>query len=97
VNEAALAEIRALVMEHGVPVKDEEWDGEWRSNATIARLRRDSPEGEWSFNGDVVLYQDTLWLHFADASERRMWWVRVDDEDDEVAMTWDIGEISDLV
>jgi hypothetical protein len=67
------------------------------SNATIARLRRDSPEGEWSFNGDVVLYQDTLWLHFADASERRMWWVRVDDEDDEVAMTWDIGEISDLV
>jgi hypothetical protein len=64
---------------------------------TQDRLRREYPKGVWSYSGNFVMYQDVLFLQFADASSRRMWWVRVDEESGEVAMEWDMGEISDLV
>jgi hypothetical protein len=64
----------------------------------LDRLRREFPESEWSFNGDFCLHQGELFLHFADHTYRRLWWVRVDEEfDGNLAMTWDMGEISDLV
>lgn len=67
------------------------------SNATIARLRRDYPDWEWSWVGEVLLHQETVWLHFAESNEHRMFWVLVDEDDEPVVMTWNMNEISDLV
>ena len=64
--------------------------------ATMERLRAAYPEREWSFTGDHCLHQDELFMHFAEHTERRMWWVRVDD-DAEVAMSWNMEGMSDLV
>lgn len=64
----------------------------------LDRLRREYPEREWSFIGEFALVQGELFLHFADSAERRMWWVMVEEEwSGETPMTWDMGEISDLV
>jgi len=64
---------------------------------TRDRLVRAYPQREWSFTGDHCLYQGELFLHFAEATERRMWWVLVDDESSEIAMSWNMEGMSDLV
>jgi hypothetical protein len=74
-----------VVRESGIP------------SITQGRLEREYPESDWEYTGDFCLHQETLFLHFADAAFRRMWWVRVDSESGGLAMTWDLGEISDLV
>lgn len=65
--------------------------------ATLVRLRERYPECEWSFNNDHCLYQDELFLHFAESTERRMWWVLVDSGDGDLAMSWNMEGMSDLV
>lgn len=63
-----------------------------------SRLSREYPTGDWAYSGDFLYYQDVLFLHVADNANRRMWWVRVDEEfDGYLAMTWDISEVPDLV
>lgn len=65
---------------------------------TLNRLRIRYPLDDWSYTGDFCLHQGEIFLHFAESVNRRMWWVRVDEEfDGELAMTWHMGEISDLV
>lgn len=65
---------------------------------TEGRLKWEYPESDWKYNGNFLHYQDELFLQFADTANRRMWWVRVDDNwDGESAMTWDISEVPELV
>lgn len=65
---------------------------------TQDRLRREFPDGDWAFTGEFVVMQGELFLHFAESTERRMWWVMVEEKwTGMTPLTWDIGEISDLV
>lgn len=64
--------------------------------ATLDRLKAAFPDREWGFTEDHCLHQDELFLHFAESTERRMWWVLVDDAA-EVAMSWNMEGMSDLV
>ena len=82
--DAVRHNLRAVVYQSGLSI------------ATVARLRRDEPDGEWSFMGEVLLHQDTVWLHFAESNGHRLFWVMVEEEDEPVCMTWNMNEISDL-
>lgn len=62
---------------------------------TRERLEQVWPEMGWSYAENFLVYSDTLWLNFSCESDRRMYWVLVDSG--KVVMTWDIGEVSDLV
>ena len=64
---------------------------------TLGRLRSGHPESDWSYAGDFMVYSDELFLHFADGAERRMWWVRADALGTELAMSWSLDGIDDLV
>lgn len=65
---------------------------------TLRQLRHEYPDGDWLFTGDHCLHQETLFLHFANGAENRMWWVRIDSEwDGELAMSWNMEGMSDLV
>ncbi len=64
---------------------------------TKRRLEEVDRDHEWTYTENFIVYGGTLWLQFAAAWERRMYWVRVDDERDNVRMTWDLSEVPDLV
>lgn len=67
------------------------------------RLEAQHPEWKFSYQGDHCFYQGELFLHFAEETERRMWWVLVDVGDGlvegerELAMSWNMNGMSDLV
>ncbi len=63
---------------------------------TRGRLEAAYPERDWKFTGDHCLHQDELFLHFAESTEHRMWWVMVEDSE-EIAMSWNMEGMSDLV
>lgn len=66
------------------------------SAETLARLEKIWPHSGWESTGNHVVYRNTLWLQVSSESERRVYWVLVEDSDD-VVRVWDLGEIPDLV
>lgn len=62
---------------------------------TLVRLERIWPHFGWSYAENFVVYRGSLWLQFGCETERRMYWVLVEDSVD-VVRTWDLGEIADL-
>lgn len=60
------------------------------------QLEREKPGLGWKYTGNYLCYEGTVWLHYSCAAERRMYWVKARNPD-QLVMTWDIGEIKDLI
>lgn len=65
--------------------------------STLVRLRRDHPESDWRSAGGFCVLGGEVFLQFADCAYRRMWWVMVDSEESEVAMSWNLEGIEDFL
>lgn len=62
---------------------------------TDEQLEREKPGMGWEYTGNYLCYEGTVWLQYSTADERRLWVLARNP--DSLVMTWDIGEISDLV